>query len=116
MIEYFDRSGRATAFCDYGKDVYLWDGQPAAFIHDETVFAYSGKPIGWITDGWLCDLAGARLLFEYDAVGGPAKPDRQKKTSPGTRGQKPQKPVRQDPGVRAALSQNWSDRAFAELI
>ena len=116
MIEYFDRDGRATAFCDYGKDLYLWDGSPAAFIHDDTVFAYSGRPIGWITDGWICDLAGCRLLFEYDAVGGPTKPERQKKPAVGTRGHKPPRRPPEDPGARRAVSQNWSDRTFAELI
>ena len=116
MIEYFDRSGRATAFCDYGKDLYLWDGRPAAFIHDETVYSYAGEPIGWISDGWVCDLDGGRLLFEFDAVGGPAKPDRQAKASVGTRGQKPQRRARREPGARAAISQNWSERTFADLI
>ncbi|MDP4004683.1 4-fold beta flower protein [Methylobacterium sp. NEAU K] len=116
MIEYFDKSGRPTAFCDSGTDVYLWNGRPAAFIHDDVVFAFTGQAIGRVTDGWICDLAGDRLLFEYDAVGGPPKPERQKRSAVGARARKPTRHPPVDVSTHAAPSLSWSDRDFAELI
>ena len=72
MIEFFDRHGMATAFCD-GQSIYLWDGRPVAYLLDEKVFAFSGRFIGWLSDGWIIDEDGKCLLFESDAVSGPRK-------------------------------------------
>ncbi|MFD0934121.1 4-fold beta flower protein [Methylobacterium trifolii] len=116
MIEYFDKAGRAAAFCDFGKDLYLWDGRPAGFIDGDAVFSYSGRFIGWMGDGWLCDEAGLRLLFEYDAVGGPTKPPRTPKSPIGVRGPKPGKKPHEAPPARGPISPAWSDHAFSALI
>lgn len=116
MIELFDREGRETAFCRDGHSVYLWNGTPAAYITDDEVFAYSGRLIGWTKDGWISDESGARLLFEFDAVGGPEKPRRQSKTIAGPRRAKPAKGIPQDVSVRPSPSLSWSERSFAELI
>ncbi|HEX8418336.1 MAG TPA: hypothetical protein VF641_12125 [Methylobacterium sp.] len=116
MIEFFDKDGRATAFCDYGKDLYLWDGRPAAVIVDDTVFAYSGRFIGWVEDGWISDARGGRLLFEFDAVGGPVKPSRITKPPMGTRGAKLAKGAREPVPSRPVRGLAWSETTFAALI
>lgn len=116
MIEMFDREGREAAFCRDGHSVYLWDGTPAAYIDGDAVYAYSGRLIGWSRDGWISNEAGGRLLFEFDAVGGPEKPRRQTKTTAGPRGTKPAKGTPEPVSPRPAPSQAWSDRSFAELV
>lgn len=116
MIELFDREGRETAFCRDGHSVYLWNGTPAAYITDDEVFAYSGRLIGWTKDGWISDESGARLLFEFDAVGGPEKPKRQSKTATGPKRALPAKRAMHDTLARPKPSLAWSDRSFAELI
>ena len=116
MIEFFDREGRAVAFCDDGRSLFLWDGRPAAFIHDDGVFAYSGAFIGWFADGWICDAGGDRLLFEFDAVGGPAKPERGPRATKGQRGAKPVRGARQPAPAQPMLSSAWSRASFAGLM
>ncbi|MCJ2081027.1 hypothetical protein MKK49_07045 [Methylobacterium sp. J-090] len=116
MIEFFDREGRETAFCRDGHSVYLWNGTPAAFIDDDQVFAYSGRFIGLAKDGWIWDENGERLLFEFDAVGGPAKPKRQTKTAAGPRLANPARGTPHRMPTRPAPSAAWSDRSFADLI
>jgi hypothetical protein len=115
MIELFDREGREAAFCRDGDSLYLWDGTPAAYITGDAVYAYSGRLIGWIRDGWISDVAGGRL-FEFDAVGGPEKPRRQSKTTTGPRGPKPARETPEPASGRPAPSLAWSDRSFAELV
>ena len=116
MIEFFDRAGREAAFCHDGQSLYLWNGKAAAFIDDDKVYAYDGRFIGWADRGWIYDEDGACLLFEHDAVGGPDKPKRQAKTTPGPRGAKPPRAeLRQAPSGLAA-SRIWSDRVFSDLI
>ncbi|KQP92738.1 MULTISPECIES: 4-fold beta flower protein [unclassified Methylobacterium] len=116
MIEFFDRAGQEAAFCHDGHALYLWNGKPAAFLHDDKVYAYDGRFIGWADRGWISDETGACLLFEHDAVGGPDKPRRQTKTTPGPRGAKPARgePGPTPPGRFSAAT--WSDRVFADLI
>lgn len=116
MIELFDREGREAAFCRDGHSVYLWDGTPAAYITGDAVYAYCGRLIGWTRDGWICDENGERLLFEFDAVGGPEKPKRQSKTATGHKRALPAKAVPHDASARPTPSLAWSDRSFAELI
>lgn len=116
MIEFFDRAGRATAFCDDRRALFLWNGRPAGFIHDERVYAYSGRFIGWFEDGWISDADGSRLLFEFDAVGGPDKPKREARPVAGPRAPKPPKGAMEPAPERRTLGSSWSERSFSELI
>jgi hypothetical protein len=116
MIEFFDQAGREAIFCHDGHSLYLWSGKAVAFIHDDKVYAYDGRFIGWADRGWISDEQGACLLFERDAIGGPQKPSRQTKTTPGPRGPKPPRGERlPTPSGRANLK-GWSDRVFSDLI
>ncbi|KAB1070180.1 4-fold beta flower protein [Methylobacterium soli] len=118
MIEFFDRAGAAAAYSPDDRSLFLWSGQPAAFIDDGKVYAYSGRFIGWVGNGWIVDDEGQHLLFEFDAVGGPVKPARTAKTVPGQRGRNPTKSTPQPTPVRPgpSPSPSWSLRAFADLI
>lgn len=116
MIEFFDRAGREAVFCHDGQSLYLWNGKAAAFIHDDKVYAYDGRFIGWADRGWISDADGACLLFERDAVGGPPKPKRQTKTTPGPRDAKPARARPQHAPSRPARPVAWSERVFAQLI
>ena len=116
MIEFFDRAGNEAAFCQDGRALYLWKGKAAAFIHDDKIYAFNGRFIGWADRGWILDEDGACLLFEHDAVGGPKKPVRQAKTTPGPRGAKPSRAEPQQAPSRPAASLVWSDRVFSDLI
>lgn len=116
MIEFFDREGRPAAFCDDGRAVYHWDGRPAAVIDDDKVFAYSGRFVGWFSDGWISDAAGLRLLYEFDAVGGPAKPPRGARTAKGQRGPRPPRGACEDAPAHPGPSSAWSGTAFAGLV
>ena len=116
MIEFFDREGRPAAFCDDGRAIYHWDGRPAAIIDDDKVFAYSGRFVGWFSDGWISDANGHRVLFEFDAVGGPAKPERGPRVAKGQRGQKPPPGPRDLAPAPPGPSASWSETAFAGLV
>lgn len=116
MIEFFDRAGGEAAFCQDGQSLYLWTGRAVAFIHDDKLFAYDGRFIGWVDRGWISDTDGACLLFEHDAVGGPEKPKRRAKTTPGPRGAKPSRAAPQDAPPRPVASPVWSDQMFADLV
>lgn len=116
MIEFFDRTGSEAAFCQDGRSLYLWNGKAAVFILDDKVYAYDGRFIGWADRGWISDADGACLLFEHDAVGGPQKPERRAKTTPGPRGARPSRAEPHDAPPRPSASLVWSDRVLSDLI
>ncbi|WP_264050653.1 4-fold beta flower protein [Methylobacterium flocculans] len=116
MIEFFDEAGNEAVFCHDGHTLYLWNGKAAAFIHDDKVYAYDGRFIGWADRGWISDEEGACLLFEHDAVGGPQKPRRRTKTTPGPRGPKLARAELQHAPPRPKALAVWSSRIFADLI
>lgn len=115
MIAFFDRHGRATAYCEDGKSLYFWDGKPAAYIDGDAVFAYPGHHVGWCQDGWIVDAEGGSLLFESDAIRGPAKPERASKSVPGPRQARPVKGAQSPLAARPVQGTTWSNRTFADL-
>lgn len=116
MIEFFDRKGQPAAFCHDGRSIYLWDGRAVAILEDDAVFGYGGRHIGWLDDGWIRDAEGKCLLYEADAIRGPAKPQRGARTFPGARGLRPARGELQAVPARPARSEIWSDRTFLDLI
>lgn len=118
MISFFDRQGQAVAFCEDGRSIYFWDGKPAAYFDGDMVFAYPGHLVGWFQDGWIIDEQGDCLLFESDAIRGPAKPERLAKSTPAPRRPKPVKAARSAETLprRPVQTTTWSDRSFAQLV
>ena len=116
MIEFFDREGRATAFCQDGQSLYLWNGRAAGFLDDETLYTYAGRYIGWLEDGWIRDAQGLCLLFESDAIRGPAKPKLGAKATPGARGPRPARGELDIAPPRPSRSDGWSASAFIDLV
>lgn len=115
MIELFDRQGRAAAVC-VGQSIYLWDGTPVAYLLDDKVFAFSGRFIGWLMDGWIIDEDGKCLLFEPDAIRGPGKPQRQDKPAKGVFKAIPAKGELQAPSSHPVEFTEWSDHTFVQSV
>lgn len=68
QIPLVDQDGNYIAYIDTARDntIYLWTGEPAAYLHesgrDVLIYSFSGQHLGWFEEGILRDLAG-------DAVG-----------------------------------------------
>jgi hypothetical protein len=90
MITFYNRNGRVVAYLDDdGMSIYLFNGHPAALLEDGSIYAYTGKYLGWFQDGWIFDRAGKGAFFTDDAQGGPSKPAREPGSARGARGAHP---------------------------
>ncbi|HEX6039361.1 MAG TPA: hypothetical protein VFZ20_15020 [Longimicrobium sp.] len=59
----YDHDGRAVAYIDSdGESIYLYDGEPVAWIEGDCIYAYGGNFIGWVVAGWVLDKNGERVL------------------------------------------------------
>ena len=93
---FYDRSGRPVAYSDDGINIHRFSGHAIGHIHEESIYDYSGKHLGWFADGWVRDPSGRCVMFTDEAKGGPLIPWTSKQ---------PTKIVKQNPpakGVRKA--------------
>lgn len=109
MLLFYDKTGRAIAFLDDdGEHIYLVSGRPVAYLRNDSVYAFSGRYLGWIQNGWLWDRGGKAALCTDASFGGPPRP--RKKTFPpgGFKRQRPVKAAREARPSRPARVMQWS--------
>src|SRR5437870_4356594 len=64
METFYDSSGHAVAYIDDdGESIYLWNGQPVAWVDGDSIYSYSGHYLGWLQNGWVWDLTGRAVFF-----------------------------------------------------
>ena len=72
---FYDNHGRPTAYTEDDIHIYLFTGEPVAYIDRDAVYGYNGKHLGWFSNGWIRDLNGCCVFFSEKANGcGPVKP------------------------------------------
>jgi hypothetical protein len=111
MQPLYNREGRAVAYiADNDVSLYLYDGSAAGWIYQGSlVFAYSGKFLGWLMYGWLCDPRGNPAFFTDRSIGGPKRAVRQPRPARASRGARPARRRRQLPPSRPGLTTKWSE-------
>jgi hypothetical protein len=64
----YDKRGEAVAYIaeDFHSTVYLWEGIPVAYLHDEEhVYGFNGRHLGWFRGDVLFNHRGERVGFLY---------------------------------------------------
>jgi hypothetical protein len=103
---FYDRSGMPVAYSQDGTHIHAYSGHAVGHIHEDSIYDYSGKHLGWFIDGWVRDHAGRCVFFTDEATGGPVIPLKNKQ---------PAKVVRQIPpakGVRKAKPRERKELPF----
>jgi 4-fold beta flower protein len=59
----FDGNGKATAYIAAELTIYLWSGEPVAYLHPDSsggyhVYGFNGKHLGWFLRGVIWDHQG----------------------------------------------------------
>jgi len=75
-ITLFDSEGQARAYIDVnnsGMPIYLWDGEPVAYLKQSktvgySVYGFNGKHLGWFENGLLIDHEGYICGFIKGAI------------------------------------------------
>lgn len=73
-ILFYNESGVSAAYTEDGTHIYLFSGEPVAYIDGNSIFSFSGKHLGWYIQGWIRDNNGDCVFFTKEATGGPVKP------------------------------------------
>jgi hypothetical protein len=106
---FYDNHGRPTAYTEDGIHIYLFTGEPVAYLHTDTVYGYNGRQFGWYENGWICDLNGYCVFFTENASGsGPVKPVKHVCPVKHVKRVKPVKHVRAVKRIRPIKKLSWS--------
>ena len=107
-MTFYDMNGRAVAYCDDGESIYLFTGEPVAYIFGNLVYTYNGYQLGWFEKGWIRDLQGACVFFTENAIGGMLKPLKKLKPLKYLKRLKPLKGIRRIPRIKPLNRFKWS--------
>jgi len=105
-ITIFDKRGEAVAYIDTSQDntIYLWDGQPVAFLRGENVYENDGKHLGQLKNGRLNDHDGNCV----GVLEGATSMLTQIPSIKGIKGIRPIRGIPEIPPIPAIPSMSWS--------
>lgn len=110
MNTLYDRKGKATAYVHTDNEhIYLYNGEPVAFLRAENVYSFKGRYLGWIDNGWFYDRKANPAFFTVESTGGPSKPSRQSKPSRSSIKSRPSKSSRESRPSKPSKSSSWSE-------
>ena len=64
----YNKNGDAVAYIsdDYKNTIYLWEGRPVAYLHDDRlIYGINGRHLGWMIDEIIFNDSGERIGFTY---------------------------------------------------
>jgi len=107
-LDFYDYQGRPYAYSDDGETIYAFSGIPIAYISNDSIYSFSGKHLGYFNDGIIRDQHGDSLLFTDGASGGPMKPMKMMKPMKGMKRMKPMKGMKETKPMRPMKTLSWS--------
>ncbi len=108
-IAFYNISGRPVAYTVDGTHIYLFNGEPVAYISDYSIYSFSGRHLGWFMNGWITDHSGNAAFFSDSAVSGPLKPLKQLKPLKSLRQLRPLKSLKQLAPLKPIQMLSWSN-------
>ncbi len=107
-MTFYDSKGRPVAYSEDGENIYLFTGEPVAYIHGDLLYTYSGCQLGRFEKGWVRDLKGYCVFFTENAIGGPLKPLKQLRPLKYLKQLRPLKGIRRIPYMKPLDQYGWS--------
>jgi hypothetical protein len=96
--EFFDSKGAAIAYFDDDETLYLWSGEPVAYVAEDSLFGFNGNHLGWRKDGMIYDhdgyvVAAISGMFKTPVALAPFKGLKKLKPLKSLKELKPLKPI-----------------------
>lgn len=107
-IVFYDRTGVAVAYTEDGTHIFLFGGQPIAYLDSDAIYSYGGELLGWFENGWVRDKDGRCVAFSEQAVGGPQRPVKKSWPHQSPRQASPVKEHQDPRSLRPIHSNAWS--------
>ena len=74
-VDLYGSAGRAVAYIAAGNDMtlYLWTGEPCAYLDDEDIYGFNGKHLGWFRSGLVYDHDGYVVAAVAESFASPVE-------------------------------------------
>lgn len=109
LMVFYDNHGRPTAYTEDDIHIYLFTGEPVAYLDRDAVYGFNGHQFGWFENGWIRDLDGYCVFFTENATGsGPIKPVKHVCPVKCVKRVKPVKHIKRVRRIKAVKKLNWS--------
>lgn len=110
-IVFYNKNGRPVAYTQDQATIYLYSGEPVAYLVQDAICAFDGRHLGWFVEGRVLDDAGGDVFFTDLAMGWPPKPI---ELAPLPKGVKRARPIRRKRGSSPACPKRkraWAARS-----
>ncbi|MBB4804921.1 hypothetical protein HNP38_000193 [Chryseobacterium defluvii] len=110
-ISLFNSEGAPIAYMDTDDDdmtIYLWNGNPVAYLSGDNIYGFNGKHLGWWIKGIVRDHKGDSIGALKSAFIGYTEYEPYKEYKK----YKPYKSFKEYPPYRPYWSNYWSDNSF----
>lgn len=107
-LVFYNSYGDPIAYCEDGEHIYLYNGEPVAYFHNDSVYSFDGDHLGWFEQGWVRDNNGDCVFYSDNAQGGPVKPIKSIRPIKSVKSIKPIKSVKSIKPIKAIKSLSWS--------
>lgn len=109
-MTFYSREGAPIAYTEDNETIYLFTGEPVAYLYEDAVYSFNGKQLEWFENGWIRDLSGYCVFFTENATGsGPIKPVKHVCPVKSVKHIKPIKSVRKVKRIKAIKQLGWSN-------
>lgn len=70
QLSLYDTRGYAVAYLDTDQQmtVYLWDGQPVAYVDGQSLYGFNGRHLGWLKNRVVVDHDGYAVGFTESVI------------------------------------------------
>ena len=106
-ISLFDKEGDAKAYIADDLTIYLWDGDPVAYLSNSNntwhVYGFNGNHLGWYINGIIYDNDGYAVGAQKDATNMITSIEGIK----GIKSIKPIKSIKEIVPIKPILSRSW---------
>lgn len=115
-ITFYDRSGNVVAYSDDDVHIFLFSGEPIAYLDADALYSYRGELMGWFEDGWLRDKDGRCVAFSEQASGSPTQPEKRRRPKQSLKQPLPLQQHRDPRSLRPMHSNAWSSQSAQEFF
>jgi hypothetical protein len=112
-VTLFNKNGKPVAYiADDGETIYLWDGRPVVYLHEDKIYGWNGKQLGWFVNGTVFDIYGLRSGFikSKSPIATEVEPHKAPKHLKAARGE------RQSPVLKPVMCYGFSNQYLEDLL
>ncbi|MGL4874001.1 MAG: 4-fold beta flower protein [Clostridium sp.] len=109
---FYNQRGRAICYTEDNEHIFLFSGEPVAYINGNSVYGFNGEHLGWFENGWILDHVCYYKYFSEIATGGPVKPVKHVKPVKCVKRVRPVKCVKRVRPVKCVKHLRWSSEIF----